>query len=93
MAKNDGPGGHNQITVKVIVNGTPTDVKTNVHAPFKSVIEKALEQTGNTGRPIEDWELKFNGQVLDLNKKVEDYNIPDGAELFFSLRAGQGGSN
>lgn len=89
--KNENPGGHNLITVKVIVNGTPTDVKTNVNAPLKSVVEKALEQTGNTGRPIEDWELKWNGQVLDPNKKVNDYNIPDGAELFLSLRAGQGG--
>lgn len=91
MAKNDGSGGHNLITVKVIVNGTPIEVKTNVNAPLKSLVEKALEQTGNTGRPIEDWELKFNGQVLDLKKKVEDYNIPDGTELFLSLRAGQGG--
>jgi hypothetical protein len=90
--KNENPGGPNLITVKVIVNGTPTDVKTNVNAPLKSVIEKALEQTGNTGRPIEDWELKWNGQVLDPNKKVNDYDIPDGAELFLSLRAGQGGS-
>jgi len=93
MAKNEAPGGHNQITVKVIVNGTPTDVKTNVHAALNSVVEKALEQTGNTGRPIGDWELKFNGQVLDLHKKPEDYNIQDGAELFLSLRAGQGGVN
>lgn len=91
--KDNDPGGHNLITVKVIVNGTPTEVQTNVNAPLKSVVEKALEQTGNTGRPVEDWELKFNGQVLDLNKKVEDYNIRNGAELFLSLRAGQGGSN
>jgi hypothetical protein len=91
--KNENPGGHNLITVKVIVNGTPTDAKTNVNAPLKSVIEKALEQTGNTGRPIEDWELKWNGQVLDPNKKGNDYDIPDRAELFLSLRAGQGGSN
>lgn len=89
--KNDNPGGHNLITVKVVVNGTPTDVKTNVNAPLKSVAEKALEQTGNTGRPLADWELKWQGNVLDLNKKVEDYGIPNGAELFLSLRAGQGG--
>tara|TARA_B100000609_G_C16980564_1_gene313596 strand:- start:118 stop:411 length:294 start_codon:yes stop_codon:yes gene_type:complete len=86
-----GKGQENKIDLLIIVNGTPTTVEANVNAPLKTAVEKALSDTGNTGRPITDWQLKWNDQVLDLDKKIKEFEFPEGAELFLSLKAGVGG--
>lgn len=85
--------GHpNKIDIEIVVNGTPTTVEANVNAPLRTVIGKALEQTNNTGQPRENWDLKDeSGNVLDLSKKVEEYNFPAGITLYLSLKAGVGG--
>jgi len=87
--KNEGQ--HNLIDLKIIVNGSLTIVNVNVNAPLKTAVQKALEQTGNTGRPFKDWTIKWNDQILDMEKKIKDFNFPDGVELFLSLEAGAGG--
>lgn len=82
----------NLLSLTFIVNGTETIVeKVNVHQPLHVSVQKALEQTGNTGRPIGEWQVIFNDQTLDSNKKVEDFNFPENAVIFLSLKAGQGG--
>lgn len=82
----------NLISLLFIVNGTETLVeKVNVQQPLHVPVEKALAQTGNTGRPIGDWQVIFNDQSLDVNKKVEEYKFPENAVIFLSLKAGQGG--
>ncbi len=82
----------NQISLTFIVNGKEANVeKVNLHQPLKVSVEKALEETGNTGRELSDWQVKLNDIELDITKKVEELNIPSGAKLFISLRAGQGG--
>lgn len=83
----------NLISLTFIVNGTETIVeKVNPHEPLHVAVHKALEQTGNTGRPITDWQVIYNDQTLDSNKKVEDFNFPEHAIIFLSLKAGQGGN-
>lgn len=91
--KKDDKGGHNQITLIFIVNGEATEVKANVNAPLKTSVEKALNESENTGRPLDDWQVKWNGKVLDLNSKIEDLHLTDRAELFLSLKTGEGGNN
>jgi hypothetical protein len=83
----------NQIDINVIVNGQPTTVnKANLKAPLHTVVQQALKDSGNSGQPIENWELRdAAGQVLDLNRKLEDYGITAGANLFLNLKAGVGG--
>ncbi len=82
----------NQISLTFIVNGKETEVeKVNIHQPLKVPVEKALEQTGNTGRPLSDWQVKWNDIELDITKKVEEFNFPSDAKIFISLKAGQGG--
>ena len=82
----------NQIDLKVVVNGQPVVVKANVEAPVNTLIEHALTQSGNSGQPITNWELRdASGQVLDPNRKIEDYNLQSGATLFLNLKAGIGG--
>ena len=81
-------------TLKIVVNGQPTDVEANGNAPLRTVIPKALEQTQNTGQPQENWELKDSaGVLLDIGKKIEDFHFPVGILLFLSLKAGVGGTN
>lgn len=85
-------GQQNLLDLTIIVNGTPTIVKVNQNAPLKTAAQKALEQTGNTGRPIEDWTMKWNDQILDMSKKIKDFDFPADVELFLSLKAGVGGT-
>lgn len=82
----------NQIEIVVVVNGQLVPVKANGNAPLHTVVQHALNNSGNSGQPLQNWELRDDsGQVLDLNRKVEDYNIAGGAKLFLNLKAGIGG--
>jgi len=79
-------------SLTIIVNGVPATIERNAHAPLKSVIEKALEETGNVGQPIENWEIRdASGQILDMSKKISEFDFPDHVKLFLTLKAGIGG--
>ena len=83
----------NQITLTVVVNGKPTQLEANVNAPLRTVIPRALEQTGNTGRSPDSWELKDEaGNVLNVDRKIDEFGFTDSTKLFLSLKAGAGGS-
>lgn len=82
----------NQVTLSVIVNGQPTDVTANVNAPLHTIIPEALKQTNNVGQPPENWELKdAAGNVLDGNRKIEDFGFTKETKLFLGLKAGIAG--
>ena len=82
----------NQTSLTFIVNGKETNVeKVNLHQPLEVSVQKALKETGNTGREFSDWEIILNDSKLDITKKVEELNIPSDAKIFISLRTGQGG--
>ena len=84
--------GHKKLTMTIIVNGVPTSVERNEDAPLISAIERALADTGNVGQPVENWELRDEaGNSLDVSRKIETYNFPDGVTLHLSLKAGVGG--
>lgn len=85
-------GSDKLITLTIVVNTKPTEVTINENAPLKAAAEKALQQTQTSGRLLSDYELKLGDQVLDMNKKVKDYNLKDGDTLFLSLKAGTGGT-
>jgi len=82
----------NQVTFTVVVNGSPTEVTANVNAPIHTVIPEALNETDNKGQPPENWELRDEpGNLLDPQRKIEDFNFAPGTKLFLSLKAGIGG--
>ncbi|MDD2791542.1 MAG: DUF2604 domain-containing protein [Sediminibacterium sp.] len=84
--------GDKKIILTVIVSGTPTTVEANPHQKLQVVAQKALEQTGNTSRPLSDWTIKTReGVVLDMKNTVESYGLKDGSQLVMSLEAGVGG--
>jgi len=82
----------NEIELIVVVNGQAVTVEANVNAPVKTIIPHALHESGNSGQPPENWELKDNdGNALDPNRKIEDFQFASGTTLFLSLKVGIGG--
>jgi hypothetical protein len=83
----------NEIDLAIVVNGQPTVVRANKNAPLRTVIERALQQTGNAGQPPDNWELRdAAGALLPLDQKIIDFNFPPDVRLFLNLKAGVGGS-
>jgi len=82
----------NFITLVFIVNGEEyPNAKINLKQPLSVSINNALKDSGNTGRNLSDWQVKWNDNNVDINNKVEVFNFSDGAKLFISLKAGVGG--
>jgi len=86
-----------------IVNGTETIVSVTKKTLMYDAAQKALEQTGNTGRPLGDFQFIYNDRTLDIKVAIKDaYQInyesgetekviiSDGSLIFLSLKAGQG---
>ena len=81
-----------KISITVVVSGQPTVVDVITNAPLSTIIPDALHQTENSGQPPENWELRdADGNLLDLNKKIEDYGFPPKVRLFLNQKAGVGG--
>ncbi len=79
-------------TLTVVVGGTPVQVEANPNAELRTVVNRALAESHNTGQPPENWELRDkDGNLLDVTKKVSAYHFAAGATLFLNLRAGIGG--
>ena len=82
----------NKISLRVVVNGAETIVNANVNAPLQTVAQHAINQTGNQGRPLADWQLKdASGNMLDVGQKVGDLGLAGGALLFLTLGVGANG--
>ena len=81
-----------KISITVVVNGQLTVVDIDIADPLGAIIPIALRQTGNSGQPPENWELRdADGNLLDPGKKIEDYGFTDKTRLFLNLKAGVGG--
>lgn len=82
---------HNLIDLKFSVTGKPVTIeKVNVNQPLQVSVQKALVETGSA-RPIEEYDVLFNNNKLDISQKVETFNFPNDAVIFVSLKTGQGG--
>ena len=81
------------IEVTIIVNGQPIKIEVKPDTLIQTAVIAALKDSGNSGQPLENWELRdASGQVVDLDKRVEDVVPKEGTELFLSLKAGVGGN-
>lgn len=81
-----------KVALAVVVNGQATVVEANVNAPLHTIIPKALEQTGNTGQPPDNWELRdAQGTLLDTSQKISSFGFDSDTKLFLNLKAGVGG--
>ena len=84
----------NKITLIFIINGVDVPVEANLNAPLKVARDKALKDSNNTGRPLDEWEVhtEEGGEALDVNIKCEDLGLNDGDRLLLSLEVAAGGS-
>lgn len=82
----------NKITLIFIVNGVDVSIDANINEPLKVARNKALTDSNNTGRPMDEWEIhNVEGQPLDPDKKIEELDLKDGTRLFLNLKVGAGG--
>ena len=83
-----------QIEFTIVVNGQPVSVKIDQYDEIREAVAQALKESGNSGQPIANWELRdASGQILDTGKKIVESGIAAGAALFLNLKAGVGGSS
>lgn len=86
------PSSPKQIDIVVIVNGSPETIKIKLDQPLLLLLKKALEETENTGQPVENWELRSSeGVELDLGQDVGTAGLKDGDVLSANLKTGAAG--
>lgn len=80
-------------SVTVVVNGAATVVAIHGNPTLAEVVTQALEQTQNSGQPVENWELRGpdGAPLIDLQVKVKKLDLDTNDQLFLNLRAGIGG--
>jgi Protein of Unknown function (DUF2604) len=83
----------NEDHVVVVVNGTATTVTIHGNPDLLEVVTAALNQTGNSGQPVENWELRGpdDAPITDLKTKFKKLDLKPGDVLYLNLRAGVGG--
>jgi hypothetical protein len=86
-------GGAEKIEITVVVNGQSADLSANINEPLLAVRDQALAKTHNVGQSPDNWELKDkDGNVLDINQKIKDFDFGEKVTLFLSLKAGVAGA-
>jgi len=82
-----------KVELVFVVNGEEVRLDVPLNQPLHVAVRHALHNSGNTGRPDEDWELRDgNGMLIaDLSQKVESYGFAPNTRLYLSLRVGAGG--
>lgn len=79
--------------VDVVVNGAATSVAIKGNPSLQEVVETALQQTQNSGQPVEAWELRGpdDAPIADLSIKIKKLDLDEDDRLYLNLRAGIGG--
>jgi hypothetical protein len=78
-----------------IINGEDFKVDTHADELLKAAVEKALIESGNTGRRSpKEWEVRdAAGILLEMARDIKSLGLADGARLFLSLKVGAGGAD
>ncbi len=75
-------------TVVVNTENVPLD-NVNPNTPLQSVAQRALAKSESKDRQLSDFDLKDgSGRMLDLDKKVGEAGLTDGAKLYLTLKVG-----
>ena len=79
--------------VAVVVNGNTTTVTVHGNPTLLEIVNTALQQTQNTGQPVENWELRGpdDAPITDLKTHIKKLDLQPGHMLYLNLRAGVGG--
>ena len=75
-----------------VINGQNFPVEADRDAPLLDAVRKALLESGNTGRPPEEWEVRdIKGVLLPQMRSPQELGLHHDARLFLSLQVGAGG--
>lgn len=86
------PGKDHRVRLIFIINGQDFPVEVNIEAPLREAVQRVLTESGNTGRPPDEWEVRdTSGILLEKNRSIKDLGLREGTRLFLSLRVGAGG--
>lgn len=87
------PETHHKITLVFIINGQDFRVEADVKARLIIAVERALLESGNTGRrDPREWEVRnSSGVLLEVDRTLAELDLKNGARLFLSLKVGAGG--
>jgi len=81
-----------EVNILFIVNGEDVSISIDKQAALAEARDKALVESRNTGRPLEDWEIREeSGVLLESSRTINDLNFVPGVRLFLTLRVGAGG--
>ncbi len=80
-----------KITIIFRINGEDVRVEANPNSPLLSAISKALAESGNTGRPPEEWGAYKQGSPLDPKATIEELGLSDGVLIELTLKVAAGG--
>lgn len=84
--------GDQKIQLIFIINGANFPLEVNMNETLGSAVARALAESGNTGRPPSEWQVRdANGVLLETQRKLEDFGFTNGTRLFLSLAVGAGG--
>ena len=79
-------------TLTFIVNGEDVLISSNSESSLASARDAALIETRNTGRPLDQWEVrKESGELLDTTRLIHSFGFEERARVFVTLRVGAGG--
>ena len=88
------PAQENKIQLIFIINGANFPLEVNVNEILGSAVARALEESGNTGRPPSEWQVRDgNGVLLETQRHIKDFGFVSGTRLFLSLAVGAGGDH
>lgn len=81
-----------KIKIIFIINGQDYPIEANVNAPLIEAVERALAESDNKGRELDEWEVRdASGVLLEKNRTPKDIGLLEGVRLFLSLSVGAGG--
>lgn len=80
------------MTAIFIINGENVHVELDKDEPLFVWRDAALRQSHNTGRPLEEWEIRNEqGRLLSVWATLADLDQTHYPRIFVSLRVGAGG--
>lgn len=76
------------VELRVVFNGQPRVYRANTHETLRPIFQRALNDFGVQPAQPDEYGLFLEGQnqPLDLDKKIEDLNLPENATLLLQRR-------
>jgi hypothetical protein len=87
-----GPPSPGTVTLKAVVNGMLTNVQAGPDELLRAIVQLALDETGNQGRPVDEWTVTDDiGRPLDPARRVAELSLEDFDTVFIQVQVGAGG--